>query len=115
MEDFGTGSLQQGSMLVKLDPEFAETISNSADYHVFLTPRGDSKGLYVTNVTPTGFEVRESGGGTASIGFDYRIVAKRRGLESQRMTDVTERFKAEIAAAPHAKTKLAAASNHQHP
>jgi len=95
MEDFGTGNLELGVAVVKIDPVFAETVSNSADYHVLLTPRGDSKGLYVINATPTSFEVRESGGGTSSLTFDYRIVAKRRGYEAQRLKDVTERFNAE--------------------
>ena len=49
MEDFGKGEIQAGSGVVKLDPAFTETVTESADYHVFLTPRGDSKGLYVTN------------------------------------------------------------------
>ena len=91
MEDFGAATLSSGTATVTLDPVFAETVSASADYHVFLTPRGDSKGLYVTNLTATTFEVHESGGGTTSIAFDYRIVAKRRGLEAQRLTDVTAR------------------------
>ncbi len=94
MEDFGSGALKDGVTTVSLDATFAETISGNADYHVFLTPRGDSKGLYVTNVTATSFEVHESGGGTATIGFDYRIVAKRRGFETQRMVDVTEAMNA---------------------
>jgi hypothetical protein len=94
MEDFGSGTLQGGVATITLDSEFAETVSATADYHVFLTPRGDSKGLYVTNVTATGFEVHESSGGKSSLGFDYRIVAKRRGFETQRMTDVTEAMKA---------------------
>ena len=92
MEDFGTGTLQRGVATVKIDPAFAETVSNSADYHVFLTPRGDSRGLYVINATPTSFEVRESGGGTSSLSFDYRVVARRRGYEAQRLRDVTESF-----------------------
>ena len=95
MEDFGSGSLKRGSAVITIDANFAETVTNSADYRIFLTPNGDSKGLYVTNKTATSFEVRESGGGTASIDFDYRIVAKRRGYEAQRMTDVTEQFRAE--------------------
>jgi hypothetical protein len=90
MEDFGSGTLQSGISRVSIDTAFAETVSDAADYHVFLTPQGDSKGLYVTNKTATSFEVHESGGGTSTIGFDYRIVAKRRGLEAQRMVDVTE-------------------------
>jgi hypothetical protein len=39
--------------------------------------------------------VRESGGGTSSLSFDYRIVGKRRGYEAQRLVDVTEDFNAE--------------------
>jgi hypothetical protein len=97
MEDFGSGNLQSGSATITIDPAFAETINASSSYHVFLTPNGDSKGLYIVAKTPTTFEVRESSGGTASISFDYRIVAKRRGLENQRLTDVTESFKAETA------------------
>jgi hypothetical protein len=84
--------------LVTIDPDFAETVAADAGYHVFLTPNGDSKGLYVIRKTATSFEVRESGGGTSSLSFDYRIVGKRRGFEAQRLTDVTERFNAETRA-----------------
>jgi hypothetical protein len=98
MEDFGSAELQNGSAVIAIDPAFAETVSSSAGYHVFLTANGDSRGLFVVRKTAASFEVRESGGGSSSIAFDYRIVAKRRGYEAQRLTDVTERFNAEIAA-----------------
>jgi len=93
MEDFGSGSLERGVAIVKIDSAFAETVTGDASYHVFITPNGDSKGLYVIRKTATTFEVRESGGGVSTLTFDYRIVAKRRGYETQRLTDVTERFK----------------------
>lgn len=99
MEDFGSGVLHSGVAVVNIDPTFAETVSDTAEYHVFLTPKADSKGLYVINETATSFEVRESGGGTSTLAFDYRIVAKRRGFETVRLTDVTERFNAERARA----------------
>jgi hypothetical protein len=83
-EDFGSGQLDTGQATVTIDPLFAATV-NLSDYQVFVTPLGDCSGLYVTNKTPTGFEVRELGGGTASVGFDYRIVAKRLGYENVRM------------------------------
>jgi len=97
MEDYGTGTMKMGVAVVKIDPAFAETVSETADYHVFLTPNADSKGLYVINKTLTSFEVRESGGGTSSLTFDYKIVGKRRGYEAQRLVDVTERFNSEQA------------------
>jgi hypothetical protein len=97
MEDYGTGDMRLGVAVVKIDPAFAETVSETPDYHVFLTPNADSKGLYVINKTPTSFEVRESGGGTSSLTFDYKIVARRRGYEKQRLVDVTDRFNDEQA------------------
>ncbi len=85
LEDFGGGQLQNGVAQVAIDPVFASSVDLNGEYHVFLTPLGDSNGLYVANKTATGFEVRESGGGTSNIGFDYRIVAHRAGYESLRM------------------------------
>jgi hypothetical protein len=57
---------------------------------VFLTPNGDCKGLYVSQKSPTSFVVRELGGGTSNIVFDYRIMAKRKGYEQTRLADKTQ-------------------------
>jgi hypothetical protein len=89
IEDFGSGSLSGGAMHISFDPGFLATVNTSVGYHVFLTPKGDSKGLYVTNEGPAGFDVRESNGGTSDIAFDYRIVGKRNGLETARLEDMT--------------------------
>jgi len=87
-EDMGSGQLQNGAVVVALDAEYAQTVNTAMDYHVFLTPKGDCKGLYVTNETAASFEVHELGGGNSSIAFDYRIVARRKGFESIRMAEV---------------------------
>lgn len=83
-EDFGTITLKNGRAVVKIDPTFAESTNTAIEYKVFLTPNGNSRGLFVTRKTATSFEVRESRGGRSSISFDYRIVAKRRGYENER-------------------------------
>lgn len=83
-EDFGRASLVNGKAVVSIDPLFAQTV-NLSDYHVFLTPLGDCNGLYVAEKTPTFFVVKELGGGTSSVAFDYRIVAKRLGYENVRL------------------------------
>ncbi len=51
-------------------------IDDRTAYHVFLTPEGDSKGLYVTEESPAGFVVRESSGGRSTLAFEYRILAR---------------------------------------
>jgi len=91
-EDFGSGNLRNGVATIALDAQFAQTVNVAAGYHVFITPNGDCKGLYVSNKTGVGFEVRELGGGISTVSFDYRIVAKRAGYENVRFADLTKQF-----------------------
>ena len=89
-EDFGSGQLSNGVAMIEVEPTFAQTVNLDVDYHVFLTPKGDSKGLYISRTTPTSFEVRESVGGHSTFVFDYRIVARRKGYETVRLADKTK-------------------------
>lgn len=87
IEDYGTAKLGNGLATVKIAADFAGTVNLSDDYHVFLTPMGDCA-LYVAGKTATSFTVRAIDGKTCSISFDYRIVAKRSGMENYRMTEI---------------------------
>lgn len=87
-EDFGASELRNGAAWVPLDAAFAQATNAAVPYHVYLTPNGDTNGLYVSRKTASGFEVREHGGSSSRIAFDYRIVARRRGYESIRMAEV---------------------------
>jgi hypothetical protein len=84
-EDFGSGRLSGGITTISLDSKFTQIVNLSSGYHVFLTPEGDCKGLFVTSKTNHGFEVRELSGGRSSVEFDYRIVAHRNGYEAERL------------------------------
>jgi hypothetical protein len=88
-EDFGSEQLSNGVAVVRLESEFAQTINTELEYHVFLTPNGDCKGLYVSQKTGSSFEVRELGNGSSDVRFDYRIVALRKNFENIRMADHT--------------------------
>jgi hypothetical protein len=88
LEDTGTASLVAGTGTVKLDPAFAQLI-NDAHYQVFLTPNGDSHGLYVTSKSLTSFAVHENQGGTSTLSFDYRIVAHINGHAGERVALIT--------------------------
>jgi hypothetical protein len=96
-EDAGSASLAHGSAVVQLESVFAQTVNSGVEYHVFLTPKGDCKGLYVTNETANSFEVRELSGGKANIAFDYRIMARRKGYENVRLADKTKLFTKSVA------------------
>ena len=84
MEDVGRAQLVNGSASVPLRSDFRQTI-DSAQYMVFLTPHGDSNGLYVASESAGGFVVRESHAGRSTLGFDYRIVAQQFGAKLGRL------------------------------
>ena len=81
--DYGFAQLHNESAIVTFEATFAQTVNLSLPYHVFLQPYGNAS-LYVTNRTPTGFEVNLNSG-DANIAFSYRIVARRLGLENDRL------------------------------
>ncbi len=87
-EDVGQGSLTNGVGTVMLDPEFAALVLGDT-YHVFLTPRGDCNGIYISSQGPTGFEVRELRGGTSNVGFSFRLLARPKTGSGTRLDRVT--------------------------
>ncbi|HEY7981702.1 MAG TPA: hypothetical protein VID19_09495 [Candidatus Eremiobacteraceae bacterium] len=94
-EDFGSGQLRDGVARVQIASDFANTIDKHANYMVFLSPEGDTRGLFVTDKTPNSFVVHENQGGRATVSFSYRIVAKPYGVAQQRLPMIN------IPAAPH--------------
>jgi hypothetical protein len=90
LEDVGYGALVNGRGVVKFDAALADVIDVRPGYHVFLTPDGDSKSLYVEQKTASGFVVREAQSGRSTIAFEYRIVAKPLRLKGERLARVTD-------------------------
>jgi hypothetical protein len=87
-EDIGRAQLREGVARVGIDPDFAAVSGLGDDYHVFLTAEGPSNGLYVSDRTSTGFEVREQGEATSEITFSYKIVTKRGDSRSGRLESI---------------------------
>jgi hypothetical protein len=79
LEDTGTARLVYGQAIVRLDPTFARAIDARRAYQVFLTPGGDTRGLYVAAKGPAAFVVREVQGGHGTFDFDYHIYAMQLG------------------------------------
>ena len=88
-EDFGTAHLTNGKATVQLDKDFLGSVTLAGEYHVFLTANG-ACGVYVSQKSPTGLEVRRLGNKKCNESFDYRVVAKRRGFEKVRMETIKE-------------------------
>jgi hypothetical protein len=91
-EDFGEGQLLNGRAHIELDPLFLETVTINAQHpmKVFVQVEDENcKGTAVKRGI-TGFDVIELNGGMSNAFFSYRVVAKRRGYETERLreTDV---------------------------
>jgi hypothetical protein len=78
-EDFGRVTLERGRARVSLEALFAEVIETRG-YRVFVTARGECRGLFVTDQDERGFTIVESQGGTSEISVNYRVVGRRKGL-----------------------------------
>ena len=81
--EYGSALVAGTRTHVTFDRTFAETVNLTETYHVFLQPYGDAE-LYVMNRTTRGFDVVLRSG-QPHVEFSYRIVAKRRGFERQRL------------------------------
>jgi hypothetical protein len=86
-EDFGSRQLTDGRASIELDPDFATTINTDA-YHVFIAEYDDNNGLFVTNRTSTGFEVRAKTSARTAA-FSYRVVARPKDIAPARLAKVT--------------------------
>jgi hypothetical protein len=85
VEDAGEAQLIGGHASVLIDPTFASAMDPHVPYLVFITPEGDSNGVYVTSKTPSSFVVRENRGGTSNVQFSYRIIGKPFGVARVRL------------------------------
>lgn len=83
--DYGRGELVNGKAYIQLDPIFTKNIVVDENNHmkVFIQLEGDCKGVYVSNKSETGFEVRELQGGNATVNFSYMVTANRANQQGE--------------------------------
>jgi hypothetical protein len=99
IEDFGNARMLDGAANVMIPSDFASVIEHSSDYYVFLTPLGETRGLYVSLKTSSGFQVRENERGRTNVAFDYRIVARPIDASADRLPPAPRFRRPHIAAA----------------
>jgi hypothetical protein len=85
IEDAGTARMTDGVGIVRFLSDFAATLDVSQGYQVFLTPDGDTRGLFVAQKYENGFIVRETQRGRSTLYFDYRVVAHPAGSSDERL------------------------------
>ena len=78
----GTSKLQNGAMDIRFTSDFSGVVSDQEPIVVTITPLGESNGVYVTNVSSTGFTVVENGKGTSNVQFNWIAVGVKQGYET---------------------------------
>ena len=85
IEDLGAAQMHDGIANVEIPADFESVIDRSNPYYVFLTPMGDTRGLYVSMENAAGFQVRENTHGRSNVTFQYRIVGVPLGAKNLRL------------------------------
>jgi hypothetical protein len=90
-EDYGRAQLVGGRVEVELDTDFVAVLGiEDGEYHVFLTPEGDTQGLYVESRSARSFIVREQQAGTSNTTFSYRVAVKNEHRQPRRLAILDE-------------------------
>lgn len=78
-QDFGTGELKDGTAHIDLEGLLTKVIRVDAKHpmKVFIQLEGECNGVYVTNKSAKGFDVKELQGGKSNVPFTWQIVASR--------------------------------------
>ena len=79
-EDYGTGTLVNGTATIAIDPIFSNNIVVDSQHplKVFIQLEGDCNGVFVTNKSKNGFTVKELQNGNSNVAFSWHIVANRK-------------------------------------
>lgn len=77
----GTAELVNGQATITFEKNYSSVISERTPVIVTVSPLGETKGVYVTNVTANGFTVKENGGGNSSVKFSWIAVGSRSDAE----------------------------------
>jgi len=90
IEDLGVSQMHDGIATVEFPADFASVIDRPSPYYVFLTPMGDTRGLYVSMENAASFQVRENMHGRSNVTFQYRIIGVPLGAKNVRLPTAPE-------------------------
>lgn len=84
-QDYGIGQLVNGSARINIDPNFTKNIRVDTEHpmKVFVQLEGDCNGVFVTNKSANGFDVKELQGGNSNVSFSWSITATRADEDRQ--------------------------------
>lgn len=73
----GTGKLVNGTAKIAFDANYSQLTAKDKPVIVTVTPMGETKGVYIAEVTNNGFIVKENGNGTSNASFYWIAIGEK--------------------------------------
>lgn len=73
----GTGKLVNGTAKITFDANYSQLTAKDKPVIVTVTPMGETKGVYIAEVTNNGFIVKENGNGTSNASFYWIAIGEK--------------------------------------
>lgn len=77
----GKAVLNGGRASIAFDPAFTRSLASEESLVITVTPVGESNGVHLMEITPTGFSVVENNGGKSNATVNFIAVGKRAGFD----------------------------------
>lgn len=78
----GTGKLVNGTAKIYFDKSYASLTDKNKPVIVTVSPMGETKGVYVTEVTAEGFVVKENGNGNSNVSFYWIAIGEKNNAQA---------------------------------
>jgi len=112
VEVHGRASMINGVAIVDLPNSF-QFVCDPRDLTVFLTPHGDTPGLFVSSVDAEQLVIRECGGGTSMFDVSWQVMSKRAYVqEIEPISDVASFYDMQLLPQEFAEERMASWARH---
>ena len=77
----GTGKLVNGTATITFDKNYSSLTAKNKPVIVTVSPMGETKGVYVSEVTNNGFVIKENGNGKSNASFYWIAIGEKNNAE----------------------------------
>lgn len=104
----GVATLSSGKTSIVFDKAFSSVVSAREPVIITVTPTGNCNGVYISDVTATGFVVNETNSGKSNVTVNYIAIGRRAGYEKPELAaDVVDpAYNSKLARGLHADADL---------
>jgi hypothetical protein len=85
VQTYGYGQLSGGKCTIEFEKAFRDVVSQEKPVIITVTPVGRSNGVYLTEISSSGFSVEENNDGRSNVQFTFIAMGQRAGFENPQL------------------------------